>query len=235
MLRYLGFTTLCDIAFGVFVIAWFITRHIFYPLVVYSVWVHTLQDIAPGCYGFDSSSNTSFEPMSDDPNGVYAMLGGDQIWSNLVTSYTDRLGPVCWHPTMRYWFLSLLLALQVIVFFWFVMIIKVVYKVLSGQNADDDRSDDEGEEDEVDEIESGKMNGHANSKTNMSHPINALAGCHGGAPLQKEVGAGEINLARKSYKKPSERRGSSRTSGISIPGHGDRKELLGRIGCDKPT
>jgi acyl-CoA-dependent ceramide synthase len=217
MLRYLGFTTLCDIAFGVFVIAWFITRHIFYPMVSWSVYAHAPTDMAPGCYFADGS----MVPMNSTE---FDALGGNRIWANLVKSYTDRMGPICWNPTMRYCFLTLLLALQVIVFFWFAMIVKVVYKVLSGQSADDVRSDDEGEDDEIE-----------NEIAHTSHPINALSACHGGAPLEQEVGVESLNLTRKSYKKHSNRSSGSRTSGISIPGHGDRKELLGRIGCDKPT
>jgi len=35
----MGYTTLCDIAFGVFMLSWFTMRHIFYCMVCYSVWV----------------------------------------------------------------------------------------------------------------------------------------------------------------------------------------------------
>jgi acyl-CoA-dependent ceramide synthase len=37
MLRYLGFTTLCDWAFGIFLLTWVITRHVFFPKIILSV------------------------------------------------------------------------------------------------------------------------------------------------------------------------------------------------------
>ena len=79
-------------------------------------------------------------------------------------------------------------------------------KVLRGGQADDVRSDDEGEE-EVDE-----------------HEV-----------LEEEVGVESIilkgrvsNASKTRYKKSA-----SSATGVSLPGHSDRKELLGRIGCDK--
>lgn len=38
MLRYLSFLTLCDVVFGLFMISWFITRHVLFVLVIISVW-----------------------------------------------------------------------------------------------------------------------------------------------------------------------------------------------------
>jgi len=79
-------------------------------------------------------------------------------------------------------------------------------KVLRGGQADDVRSDDEGEE-ELDE-----------------HEV-----------LEEEVGVESIilkgrvsNASKTRYKKSA-----SSATGVSLPGHSDRKELLGRIGCDK--
>lgn len=36
MLKYLEFTTICDVAFGAFLVTWFITRHIFFVLIIVS-------------------------------------------------------------------------------------------------------------------------------------------------------------------------------------------------------
>jgi len=47
----------------------------------------------------------------------------------------------------------------------------------------------------------------------------------------------ELRFVRRSSspkQKKAIKRSKGMSSGISIPGHGDKKELLGRIGCDKP-
>lgn len=44
-----------------------------------------------------------------------------------------------------FWYITLLVALQIILCIWFVQICRVAYKVVSGQGAEDVRSDEEGE------------------------------------------------------------------------------------------
>lgn len=222
----MGYTTACDIAFGLFVVVWFVTRHVFYPMVYWSVYAHTPTAMAPGCYLNDG---TMFPPSTPE----FEALGGNDIWGNILKAYNDRTGPICWNPTIRYSFLTLLLALQAIICLWFYTICKIVYKVLSGQNADDDRSDDEGEDEEI-EIDEEIANG--------THPVNGIKSANDYAPIEEEVGVEELNYTRKSvspgvrnYRTRSTRSSGSRASGLSIPGHGDHKELLGRIGCDKPS
>lgn len=103
---------------------------------------------------------------------------------------------------------------------WFVMIIRVALHVLKGGPAHEVRSDDEEEEDEIDE------------KT-------PLVFAHGGLgdveqqPYEEEVGVEAINLRGRTSTASRYRKGASSASGVSLPGHSDRKELLGRIGCDK--
>jgi very-long-chain ceramide synthase len=222
----MGFSTLCDIAFGAFVVAWFVTRQVFYPMVIYSVYAYSPLDMAPGCY----LSDGSLVPMSDTAR--FTALGGEQIFANTIKSYTDRTGTICWNPAIRYIFLGLLLALQAIICLWFVMIAKVVYKVLSGQGADDVRSDDEGEDSDIEaELD----------KPIDAHSLNSIKSSHDPPPLEQEVGVESLvftcrNPSTRGYKRNSGRNSGNRGSGIvSIPGHGDRKELLGRIGCDKPS
>jgi acyl-CoA-dependent ceramide synthase len=175
-----------------------------------------------GCYGADES----FVPASDTEG--YDALGGNEIWSNILKGYTDRNGPICWNPTIRYSFLGLLLALQAIICLWFFTICKVVYKVLSGHAADDARSEDEGEDSEL-EIEE--------EVANVTHPIGGIKSSHDWPPVEEEVGVEALTFTRRgaSPRVGSFKRNGTMTSAISIPGHGDRKELLGRIGCDKPT
>jgi acyl-CoA-dependent ceramide synthase len=162
---------------------------------------------------------------------------------------------------LKYGFLTLLMALQVLTLIWFGMIVKVAYNVITGKGAQDSRSDDEGlsddhgadddaaldefEEENEDEVEvvdpvleqspavlrhrskerersveePRKKASHATTKKQTSPPP---------APSHQS----SAGVAGKSKGKKGR---GARTSGISIPGHGDHKELLGRIGCDKPS
>lgn len=219
----MGYVKTCDIFFGLFVVVWVATRQIFFPLVIYSVYKHSPIDMEPGCYFYDGS----MVPANDSER--YNSLGGNVVWSNLVKAYTDREGPVCWNPTIRFSFLTLLLSLQAIIFLWFYMIVKVVVNVVRGNSADDVRSDDEGDDEEIEEemerVKTGYEAQHAPAP-----------------PLEQEVGVEALNFTtRKSNPngaasvRRSKNQRSTRSSGISIPGHGDHKELLGRIGCDKPS
>ncbi|KAF1953439.1 longevity-assurance protein-like protein [Byssothecium circinans] len=225
LLKYTGYSNACDVFFGLFVITWLITRHVFYPLVCWSIYKHSPTDMAPGCY----FPNGAFIPASQ--TAEYEALGGNSLWPNLISAYTNRDGAVCWNPSNRYSFLTLLLALQAIILLWFVMIVKVVYKVVRGQNADDVRSDDEDEGEEVDE--------DAMERERVSGPINSVKGgaewMGPGTPMEQEVGVEALSFSKRRERAAHQRSSAARASGISIPGHGDRKELLGRIGCDKPA
>jgi acyl-CoA-dependent ceramide synthase len=106
-------------------------------------------------------------------------------------------------------FLSYLLFLQVMMIMWFVVIIRVAMRVLKGKSAEDLRSDEEGEEDgEEEEFEYEEAQ-----------------------PLEEEVGVEAIDLMGWERRTSVKRAASS--SGITLPGHIDRKELLNRIGCEK--
>jgi very-long-chain ceramide synthase len=52
-------------------------------------------------------------------------------------------------------------------------------------------------------------------------------------PLEEEVGVEEIDLKNWERRTGVKRHQATATTGVSLPGHSDRKELLGRIGCDK--
>ncbi|ORY17237.1 TLC domain-domain-containing protein [Clohesyomyces aquaticus] len=223
ILKYLGYTTACDIAFAIFMVVWVVSRHGVYILVCWSIYAHTPTAMIPGCYLPDGS----MVPASDAER--YDALGGNNNWSNVLQGYMNRDGPVCWNPTIRWGFLSLLLALQVILLFWFTLIVKVAYKVITGQGAEDNRSSDEDEDSEVDvDDESWTEKTYA--------PVQAVKSGPEWTPLEQDVGVESLTFVRRAspglrYKSTS----GTRTSAISIPGHGDRKELLGRIGCDKPN
>ncbi len=90
---------------------------------------------------------------------------------------------------------------------WGFMIVRVAMRVLSGNGADDSRSDDEADEEDEFVYEEAQ-------------------------PLEEEVGVEDIDLKNWERRSGVKRQASSST-GVSLPGHSDRKELLGRIGCEK--
>lgn len=61
----------------------------------------------------------------------------------------------CWDGKVIYGFLSLLGGLQIITIIWMCLILKVAYKVITGNGAEDIRSDDD-EEQVLDETKSEK-------------------------------------------------------------------------------
>lgn len=200
-LKYLGYKTLCDYAFGVFMVSWFIARHVLYLTVCYSVYAHSHPIIPDGCF---KGPNANLTGPFDAPvnRGPIYML--EPLWE------TD--GVVCYDKPVKWWFLSMLLFLQVVTLVWFTMIVRVAINVLKGSGADDSRSDDEGdglEDDEEDEFVYEEAQ-----------------------PLEEEVGADELDLASWERRTGAKRQASAAT-GVSLPSHSDRKELLGRIGCEK--
>jgi len=89
------------------------------------------------------------------PYGTFCTLTGKLLNTDGGTGVLDNLlqpllnpaaKTVAFNSQIRNIFLGLLGGLQVITIGWFVMICRVVAKVLQGHPADDSRSDDEGEE-----------------------------------------------------------------------------------------
>lgn len=227
ILKYLQFQLLCDIAFGVFIVVWFITRHIFYPIVCWSIYKHIPEEISYGCYSGSDSNLHGPQPVPND-------------WDHLTQPFRDPEGLVCWNNNIKWAFLGMLLALHCLVLMWFAQIVRVAYKVLSGQPAEDTRSDDEDEEeDENDAIDIASAekqgNGYINQVNTCVDPRSAF--------IEKEVlstesvfvsGSGSRSKSSPS-RKSSRRRGDGHSSGVNLLAGSDRKELLGRIGCDKPV
>lgn len=234
LFKYVGYQVLCDITFGIFIVSWFIARHVFYLAVCWSIYVDLPVGTPYGCYNPVTGEQTSIG-------------GGNAIFRNLMHAYFNDDSEVCFNSRIHFTFLGLLLALQVITIIWFGMICRVAYGVLSGKGANDTRSDDEGEDDEEEEEPETE---DADAKIiDFAHKEPELT--LRDQPLEEEVGVEELRFsnvkrASSSHKKSNgggsggassvpARRSKGRASGISIPGHGDHKELLGRIGCDKPT
>ena len=179
-------------------VVWFITRHIFYAFVVWSLYAHSAIE-TKGCYWGPTSN---LQGPIDPPDR----------FGHLLQPFMNPVGLVCWTPNIKWSFIVTLLALQAILMLWFVMIIKVAVKVVRGGEADDSRSDDEAE----------------NEKTEGYHSEEQYS--HSDAPIEEDVGAEAITYRRTSPPRRF-RKGGATASGVTLPS--DRKELLGRIGCDK--
>ena len=205
MLKYLKYNTACDIAFGVFMVAWFALRHVAYLAICYSVFVDIPRHTPFGCYW---GSNGDIKGPVDVPAG----------YGYLIEPFRNPTGLICQTTGVNLTFLSMLLLLQIILLIWFWMIINVAWKVVTGRGAEDSRSDDEGEEEE-DEKEEQVMHGGWEESANLE-------------PLEEEVGVEDLSLnGKRNNATRVFKMGSSASSGVSLS-H-DRKELLGRIGCDK--
>lgn len=213
MLKYMNFQMACDIAFGVFLVVWFIARQALYLLVCYSVYAHIPLEIKYGCYS-GSASN------------LQGPISPPDLFGHLFQPFMDPEGLVCWDNKIKWAFLSVLLALQVILLIWFGMILRVAYKVIRGGEAEDSRSDDELEEgnDELGSDPPEKGENMSNEHEGVLAVVPRL--------LEEDVGVEAINLgnSRRSSSRRF-RKGGGTASGVTIPS--DRKELLGRIGCDK--
>lgn len=124
--------------------------------------------------------------------------------------FFDQKGTICLDRNIKSIFLGLLLMLQVLSIVWFGMIIKVALSVLKGKGASDTRSgdEDEGEEDEEEEETSGV-------------PVN-------GKPTRSANG----KAIASGNEVPSRQTGLFQRGGIRVPGSRDRKELIGRVGCN---
>ncbi|KAL8726951.1 MAG: hypothetical protein Q9166_006372 [cf. Caloplaca sp. 2 TL-2023] len=215
LFKYLHLRTACDITFGVFMLVWFGARHVLYLTVCYSIYAEIPKEITYGCY---RGSNAKLEGPIDVPDDI----------DHLIQPFRDPEGLVCWNNNIKWAFLATLLTLQVLLLIWFGMIVRVAVKVLKGGEAEDSRSDDEesGEEDADEDDEKINHQRYPQVKSRMnSHLIEV-------PPLEEEVGVESINLVSRNKSPNSKyRKMGSTASGVHLPS--DRKELLGRIGCDK--
>ncbi|KAI1074221.1 TLC domain-containing protein [Whalleya microplaca] len=196
-LKYVGFTTVCDMVFGVFIVTWLLTRHVFYLMTCWSIYFDMPRVMPTACW----------KGTADNLQGPYPMPDG---WSHLLEPFRDPAGTVCMDDGIRVGFLSYLLLLQAIMSMWSFFIVQVAVRVLRGASAEDVRSDEE--EEEVQEEDSKPK--HEESQV-----------------LEEEVGVEAIDF--EVWKRRTRVKVAAGSSGVSLPGHSDRKELLNRIGCEK--
>ncbi|KAF5013693.1 hypothetical protein FDECE_317 [Fusarium decemcellulare] len=192
-LKYLKLQTLCDIMFGVFVISWIFCRHIAFGMVCWSVYAHTPGIMTTGCFTGSGENIAGPVPVPKDER-------------YLTQPLVSNSGLVCYNPTVKHLFLSGLLFLEGLMIVWFVMIAKLVVRVILGENAEDTRSDDEEEE----EIEEDQQ------------------------PIELEVdGENLYPHTRRAAVRNGRSRTRQRSGGASPSTQSDRKRFLDRIGCEK--
>ncbi len=101
----------------------------------------------------------------------------------------------------------MLFLLHILSSIWFIMILKVIAGILSGRPAEDIRSDDEGD-------------GHQDLRIEDINP------CTGAGSGINELMMETSNLSKDPRPTTARRR---------FMGADNRKELLARIGCEKPS
>lgn len=121
ILRYCGLTNACDFTFLIFFFSWIALRHGLYNYLIYFTYTKI------------------FDLLEDS-----FCLDGAKV--GMIIGAANG----CISKTLVYSFLVLLVGLQIITIIWMFLILKVLYKILTGSNAEDVRSDseDEGEEEE---------------------------------------------------------------------------------------
>ncbi|TLS21729.1 uncharacterized protein PpBr36_09496 [Pyricularia pennisetigena] len=223
LLKYTGFDTACDVFFGLFMLSWVIARHFVYLTVCWSIYKETDRVIPKGCFRGPGDKIEGPFPVPTERGLIY-------ILEPLVSN--DAL--VCFSEPVKWGFLASLLFLQAILLVWLVAIFRVAVKVLRGTGAEDTRSDDEEDEEDI------EADGMTYQKTGATL-TDAVAGRGGKTtrsdddndePIEEEVGVEDIDFKGWGRRSGIKRQASSAT-GVSLPGHSDRKELLGRIGCEK--
>jgi acyl-CoA-dependent ceramide synthase len=135
VLRYLSLQRSCDAAFAVLVIAWIVTRHVVFLAICWSIYEHVhTETMAYGTYSTVTGARMSH-------------VGGDEIFMNVFQPFLSSSSEtVAFNANIRWLFLGLLLLLQCITVAWFVMIVRVIMRMLRGDGAADARSDDEDED-----------------------------------------------------------------------------------------
>lgn len=141
-LKYLGFTTICDVLFAGFIISWTIGRHVLFVMICWSVYYDLPRTMTFACYRGSAEKLQGPLPLPND-------------WAHLLEPFLDPTGQVCFSQGITNGFLVSLLSLEVMMVIWFTFIVKIVIRVFQGHSAEDLRSDgeDEGDE-EIEEPES---------------------------------------------------------------------------------
>ena len=135
--------------------------------------------------------------------------------SHLIWPFQDPEGPICLNIEVKWIFLGMLGLLQVLSLIWFGTILKVIAGILMGGKPEDTRSDDEADAD----------NGAATDPKRITTSVTDLNVCVGGGS-EYDTGREFSTLSAPKPKPTTARR--------RLMDAENRKELLARIGCEKP-
>lgn len=230
LLRYLRCEAACNFAFGIFVVTWFITRHVMYLNLCWDIYkdVPGPTTMLFGCYNGATSKRLLDMPAQPD------------YFSHLFWPFQDLDGVICLNTEVKYIFLGMLIFLHTLSSIWFVMILKVIAGILLGKPAEDIRSDDECEEQQEFNIEtlnpctgsgielSDEVLGTSTMASRFSSGIEDLNPCTGAGTEVSDEMVGMTLMARTNSKpRPT-------TVRRRLMDTESRKELLARIGCEKP-
>jgi acyl-CoA-dependent ceramide synthase len=177
-----------DIVFGIFMLSWFLARHVFYILNMYHIWVHMPETINIGCYhGPQDNLVANPTPLPE------------QGWLHMLEAFLNPSGTICYNNSILWGFLGALGFLQVLTVFWFFLILQVALRVVKGIGADDIRSDNEGGDKEGMEV--GEVGAERSE-------------FDGAQTLEFSVDAGKM----KTWKRRTGFQGTASTSGVGFSG-----------------
>lgn len=124
MCRYLRVQALImDSVFGFFAFSWIITRDILFGIVIYSAYMRSPQ---------------LMEFKWDPENGHYITYTGYVAFVSLLLALQ-----VCATTIFPSFFAPLILILKILLFFWTIVLLRIIWNVLGGNPPDDSRSDEE--------------------------------------------------------------------------------------------
>ncbi|PWN27608.1 LAG1-domain-containing protein [Jaminaea rosea] len=210
-LRYVGMQTLCDVAFGVFMLSWIVTRHVLYCVLLWS----SIKTIPRHLFALATAGA--------DP----AMVRID--WSRglpgLVEQFYDEALPA------NAALVALLVALQVILLLWFAMIVRVAYKVITGSGASDTRSsgeelsdEDEREVSRQEEKEAAARRRVGGGEKGSSKPVAANSSPQQSTPTATAAAAAAASATpRAAAVQPFARSETNGTAGGGGAGGGGKK------------
>lgn len=162
-----------------------------------------------GCYSGQTGKMVTTDGVSDN-------------WSHLIYPFQSLDGPICMSHRIKWTFLSFLLFIQVLSLIWLSVILRIaVHVVRTGGSAEDTRSDDEDAEEPV-------GNGAARANT-VDRAAVAIDGSNSDGPWRQSVISSGSNQNHHPVRIRTAR------GRVTLSDQNERKELLGRIGCDKPT
>ncbi|KAL6867134.1 longevity assurance proteins LAG1/LAC1 [Trichoderma novae-zelandiae] len=220
--RYLGYNRVCDCLFGLFVVVWLATRHVFFSMVLYSVYYDAHRIVPHACY---RGSMSDLQGPLPQPRG----------WAWMLEPFHQPQGMVCVNSSILNGFFAYLAILEGLMLIWCYSILQVAVRVLRGHNANDVRSEDEDEEQDLPpELEGLNPADYEHFDCWGNTIYVPKAGPEKRAvPHEAGVAADGAVKAWECGNRLALVRGGI-ASGLSLSGQNEHKELLGRIGCDKP-